>query len=78
MDVIKNCTLALKIKDNKKTYINEKFCYDYTIDDLLSISYFNLGIYDISLFYIDRALKYDTNNERLIKNREIIYKKSKE
>ena len=78
MDVIKNCTLALKIKKNKKTYINEKFCYDYTIDDLLSISYFNLGIYDISLFYIDRALKYDTNNERLIKNREIIYKKSKE
>ena len=78
LEVIKNCTLALKIKENKKTYINEKFCYDYTIDDLLSISYFNLGLYDISLFYVDRALKYDDENERLIKNREIIYKKSKE
>ena len=78
LEVIKNCTLALKIKENKKTYINEKFCYDSTIDDLLSISYYNLGIYDISLFYIDRALKYDSNNERLVKNREIIYNKSKE
>jgi len=78
LEVIKNCTLALRIKKNKKTYINEKFCYDYTIDDLLSISYFNLGIYDVSLFYIDRALEYDKDNDRLIKNREIIYKKSKE
>ena len=78
LEVIKNCTLALRIKENKKTYINEKFCYEYTIDVLLSISYFNLGLYDISLFYIDRALKYDSENERLIKNKEIIYKKSKE
>ena len=78
MDVIKNCTLALRIKENRKTYINESFCFDSTIDDLLSISYYELGIYDISLYYIDRALKFDCGNERLIKNREIIEKKSKE
>ena len=78
MDVIKNCTLALRIKENRKTYINESFCFDSTIDDLLSISYYELGIYDISLYYIDRALKFDCGNERLIKNREIIVKKSKE
>ena len=78
IEVIKNCTLALTIKENKKTYINESFCWDYTIDDLLSISYYNLGLYDISLYYVNRALEYDNNNERLIENRKIIYKKSKE
>jgi len=78
LEVIKNCTLALRIKENKKTYINEKFCFDYTIDDLLSLSYYNLGLYDISLFYVDRAILYDEMNERLIKNREVIYEKSKE
>ena len=78
MDVIKNCTLALRIKENKKTYINEKFCYDHTIDDLLSLSYYNLGIYDVSLYFLDRALKYSPDDERLIKNREFIEKKSKE
>lgn len=78
LEVIKNCTLALRIKQNNMTYINERFCFDYTIDDLLSISYFNLGLYDIALYYIDRALKYDSSDERLVKNREIIYKKSKE
>jgi len=76
LEVIKNCTLALSIKKNKMSYINEYFCWDATIDDLLSISYYNLGIYDISLYYIDRALKYDSENERLIGNREIIYEKN--
>ena len=78
LEVIKNCILALTIKENKKTYINEKFCYDYTIDDLLSISYYNLGLYDIALYFVNRAIEYDKNNERLIKNREIMEKKSKE
>ena len=78
LKVINYCILALKIRKNKMSYINETFCWDYTIDDLLSISYFNIGLYDESLFYIDRALKYDSNNDRLIKNRAIIYEKSKE
>jgi len=76
LEVIKNCTMALTIKENKKTYINEVFCWDYTIDDLLSISYYNLGLYDIALYYIERALKYDSNNERLVRNRELICKKN--
>ena len=70
--VISNCTKALSIKKNNKTYINEVFCYDNTIDDLLSIAYYNLGLFDISLFYIDRAIDYDKENERLIRNRELI------
>ena len=75
-EVIKNCILALTIKKNMKTYINETFCFDNTIDDLLSISYYYLGLYDISLYYVNRALSFDCNNERLLKNREIILKKN--
>lgn len=78
LDVIKYSTLALKIKKNKMSYINEKFCWDSTIDDLLSISYYNLGIYDVALYYIDRAICYDRDNERLIKNREFILEKNNE
>lgn len=78
MEVIKNCILALQIKKNTMTYINESFCWDYTIDDLLSISYYNLGLYDISLYHVERALEYDSSDERLIKNRKVIYEKSKE
>jgi tetratricopeptide (TPR) repeat protein len=76
LEVIKYCTKALMIKNNKMSYINERFCWDYTIDDLLSISYFYLGLYDISLFYSDRALKYDSSNERLLQNREFILKEN--
>ena len=76
-EVVRNCVLALRIKDNKKSYINERFCYDNTIDDLLSISYYNLGLYDDALYYVDKALRYAPEDERLIKNREIIYEKSK-
>jgi len=76
MGVINNCLKALTIKENKKTYINEVFCYDNTIYDLLSIAYYNLGLYDIALFYIDKALEYNSNDERLILNREYIKDKN--
>ena len=76
LEVIKYCILALAIKENKKTYINETFCYDSTIDDLLSVSYYYLGLYDVSLYYINRAINYDKDNERLLKNREIIMEKN--
>ena len=78
IEVIKNCTFALRIKKNKMSYINESFCWDSTIDDLLSISYYELGIYDVSLYYIDRALLKDENNERLKNNRKIILEKNNE
>ena len=76
--VINYLTLALKINTHQKTYINEIFSWDYTIDNLLSVAYYNIGLYDISLFYIDRALKYDPENKLLISNRNIIYEKNKE
>ena len=74
LEMIRYLTMALSIKKHEKTYINEIFSWDYTIDNLLSVAYFYLGLKDISLFYIDRALEYDSNNEMLVKNKEIIKK----
>jgi len=64
--------MALKINEKYKNYINEPFCYDGTIYDLLSICEYNLGKIAESLYYLDIALEFDPDNERLIKNKEII------
>ena len=66
---------ALEIKDRYKSYINEPFCYDATIYDLLSICKYYVGDYKDSLYYIVKALKIDSNNERFINNKKIIEEK---
>ena len=37
---------------------------------------YNLGLYDLSLYYVNKALDFDNNNERLLKNRDIIVEKN--
>lgn len=76
LDVINNLILAKTINKHEKTYINEVFSWDYTIDNLLSVCFYNLGLYDEALFFIDKAIKIDKNNQMLHDNREIIYKVS--
>ncbi|MDE5630698.1 MAG: glycosyl transferase family 2 [Bacilli bacterium] len=71
LEVIINCLKAKTILKNAMIYINEPFCWDSTIDDLLSISYYSLGIKDEALYYINRALELNPNDERLQKNKEI-------
>lgn len=73
LEVIKNCLIAKKIPNNH-LYMNEVFCYDETIDDLLSLSYYYLGFKDESLFYVEKALLINPNNERIKKNKEIFEK----
>ena len=68
----KNLNLALKIKEKTKSYINENFCWDSTIYDLLSICCYNLGMLDDSLKNINIALKLNPNNTRLKENKKII------
>ncbi len=75
LEVEKLCLGALKIKKHTKSYINEVFSWNHTPYDLLSISYFYQGLYDISLFYSDIALKMNPNDERLKENNEIIKNK---
>ena len=66
---------ALTIKEKDLIYINEVFCWDSTIDDLLSINYYNIELYDLALFHINKALEYDKNNKRLIDNKKLIESK---
>jgi len=73
--VEKNCNEALKIKENKKTYINEVFSYDHTIYDLLSLSCYYKGNYEDAFIYINEALKINPENERLIENKKLIENK---
>ena len=63
---------ALNIDSHEKTYINEIFSWDNTIYDILSICMFNLNEIDKSLYYIDKAIEMEPNNERLLNNKKII------
>lgn len=63
---------ALEIKEKTKTYINENFCWDSTIYDLLSICCYNLGMIEESISNINIALEKNPNDERLINNKKII------
>ena len=73
-DVIRFCKEALKIEKHEKSYINEPFSWNYTIYDLLSISYFYLNDISKSLEYSNKALQLDPTNDRLIQNNKIIKK----
>ncbi len=73
--VIKYCNQALKIKTKTKSYINEIFSWNETVYDLLSIAYFNTNKLPSSLKAINKALKINPNDERLIKNKNLIKEK---
>lgn len=71
-EAIKNIEIALKIEKPYKNYINEPFCYDGTIYDILSICKFNLGMVAEGLYYLEEAIKLDPENERLLNNKKIM------
>lgn len=71
-EATKNFLIALKIKNKYKNYINEPFCYDGTIYDLLSICLFNLGKVAEALYYLDIALEFKPGNNRLLENKKIM------
>lgn len=73
--VIEYCNRALNISTHQKTYINETFSWDHTVYDLLSIAYFNIEEYDLSLKNINKAIEIAPNIKRLIDNKNIIIKK---
>ena len=71
-EVEKYCLKALEIKVKKKTYINEVFSWDYTLYDLLSLSYYYQNNKENALKYIDMALAMEKDNKRLQENKKII------
>ena len=70
-NVILYCLRALDIDTHPKSYINEAFSFDNTVYDLLSISYYNIGIYSKALFYVDKAIEMSPDDERLLNNKKV-------
>lgn len=71
LEVEKNCLKALEIKKHEKTYINEPFSWNSTIYDLLSISSYYQNNYQDAIKWVNKALKKDKNNQRLLINKKI-------
>ena len=67
----KYCLKALQIKTHQKTYINETFSWDNTIYDLLSICCYHLGKINYAIYFVDLALEFTPNDQRLLNNRKI-------
>lgn len=79
-EVIKYCLEATNIKTHGKTYINEIFSWDHTIDDLLSISYYYKNDLKKALYHVNEAIKLVTDKnekKRLIDNKKLIQKSLK-
>lgn len=66
---------GLKIEKSAKSYINEIFSWNSTPYDLLSLAYYYKGNYKEALNSINKALEISPNDERLLKNKEIIEEK---
>ena len=76
-EVKKYCLKALEIKEHPKTYINEVFSWDHTVDDLLSICYYYENNMEESLKHVNNALKFLPNDERMLANKALIEDKIK-
>ncbi len=68
-EVETNCLAALRIRKHQKSYINETFSWDGTVYDLLSISSYYLEKYNYAIYFVDLALEFNPNDERLLKNK---------
>ena len=67
----KNCLKALRIKKHPKSYINEPFCWNETVYDILSLCNYYQQKYDYAIYFIEIALEYNKGNERLLNNKKI-------
>ena len=72
--VEKYCLEALKIKNHENTYINEVFSWNYTVYDLLSLSYYYQNKIDDAIKYLKMAIEMEPNNERLQNNLKLMEK----
>ena len=68
--------MALSINDLEVSYINEPFCWDSTIDDLLSVSYYRLGNLPQALLHAREAYSKSPSDERLRLNLELMEKET--
>lgn len=71
-NAVKYLKEALKIEKNTKSYINEPYCYDGTVEDVLSICLYYIGLKEESLMYAKKALELKPNDERIKNNIKLI------
>lgn len=69
--VIKYCLKALDIKVHPKSYINETFSFNGTVEDLLSYAYYQEGNIEKAIQWADRSLEINPDNTRLKNNKKI-------
>ena len=77
-EVEKYCLKALKITTHQKSYINEIFSWNNTVYDLLSISCYQLGKMNYAIYFVDKALEYTPNDNRLLNNKRIFLEKEED
>ncbi|MBQ6687241.1 MAG: glycosyltransferase [Bacilli bacterium] len=63
---------ALKIPNKSNSYINEEFCWNYFIYDLMSVNAYAIGKKQEAIKYCEIANKLNPNNERIKNNLEIM------
>lgn len=76
-EVKKYCLKALEIKEHPKTYINEVFSWDHTVDDLLSICFYYENNMKEALKHVNNALSLLPNDERMLANKALIEERIK-
>lgn len=69
-DVINYSEKALTIVSHPKSYINETFSFNGTIEDILSIAYHYKGNRTKALEYVEKALKFHEDDKRLLENKK--------
>lgn len=69
-ETTKFCLKALTIENHPKSYINEVFSFDGTIEDLLSLCAYNKGDNVEALKWVNLALKHKPDDERLNNNKK--------
>ncbi len=65
---------ALKIKERSKTYVNMGYAWDFTPDDLCTISAYRMNMTDAAAEHAKKALEFAPDNERLRNNLNMIEK----
>lgn len=71
-DAISYLEQALKIIKKSNSYINEAFCFDGTIEDILSVCYFYKGDKEKAFWYVNKALLLKKEDKRILENKKII------
>lgn len=77
-DCIDYSMKALRIKEHPKTYINEQFSFNGTLEDILSIAFFNIEDIENAIYWVDKAIALNPDDQRLKQNRKIFLAHKKE